>query len=71
LRNNQLRELPLPLCGLARLAYLDLRGNPLTELPAWILEWPNLQKLDLRWVKLASVPPAVGALEDRGCRVLL
>ena len=35
------------------------------------LEWPNLQKLDLRWVKLSSMPPAVGALEERGCRVLL
>jgi Leucine-rich repeat (LRR) protein len=59
------------LSGLPRLAYLDLRGNPFTELPDWIVEWPNLQKLDLRWVKLSSIPAAVGVLEDRGCRVLL
>ena len=58
--------------ALPRLSYLDsLRGNPFLELPHWVVEWPNLQKLDLRWVRLSSVSPAIAALEERGCRVLL
>jgi hypothetical protein len=32
---------------------------------------PRLEKLDLRWTKLSTLPPWVGALRERGCRVLL
>ena len=58
-------------CAACRACRISICANLFTELPDWIVEWPNLQKLELRWLKPSSVPAAVGALEERGCRVLL
>jgi hypothetical protein len=53
------------------MTYLDLRANDLRELPDALAELVALEKLDLRWNPLPRPPCWVGALEARGCRVLL